>query len=141
MTEGTTDGAIAVLLERLASDALTSADAVHVTLSVSGDASVEQGQVPTLALIVLECVNNAIEHAFPAKRTGRLWIRIDSDRAGLVVAVEDDGIGCGASVPETSLGTTLCRRLAKAIGGRFSLLPRLQGGTRAELTIGEPAAL
>ena len=127
--------AVAPLLERLATDALESSDARHITAAVTGSASLADGQVPAVALIVLECVNNAIEHAFPAGRTGHLSIHLDTDDRGTIIAVEDDGIGCGSHGSGTSLGTTLCGRLAKGVGGTFSLVARPQGGTRAELVI------
>jgi len=86
-----------------------------------------------LSLIVNELVTNAIDHAFPGDRTGRIriWLEaIDAARARLTVA--DDGVGYD---PETQSGQTLGLWLIKGLTGqlRGELTTTTTGGVTARL--------
>lgn len=81
-------------------------------------------------LLVTELVTNAIKHAFPAGRRGRILVRLrpDADGAG-VVEVADDGVGLPADQrlgEGRGLGLQLLPLLAEQCRGRLELA---QGGT------------
>jgi two-component sensor histidine kinase len=87
---------------------------------------IETTTVPTdravsIALLVTEVVTNSLKHAFPDGRPGTITIRLvrDGDRARLTIA--DDGIGPPGPQAPTGLGMTLCRLLAKQIGGELQV--------------------
>ncbi len=86
-------------------------------------------------LIANEAVMNALKHAFPDGRRGRIGVvlaRAGGDRVSLVVS--DDGLGAGraGSAPAASWGSRLMQSLARTIGG--TLATRSDGGgTRLEL--------
>jgi two-component sensor histidine kinase len=86
------------------------------------------------AMIVHELVVNALKHAFPGSRRGRVRVTCARESATLVkVVVEDDGIG----MPERSgdaadgLGWTLIGALSRQLHGTLNI--RRSPGTRVEL--------
>lgn len=98
---------------------------------------VPASQSTPLALIVNELVVNALRHAFPEDRRGRVVLalrRLGPGKAELVV--EDDGIGIPPEirerVPRHCLGLHLVPRLARQARGAF----RIEGppGTRAVIS-------
>ncbi|MGE5478785.1 MAG: sensor histidine kinase [Bacteroidales bacterium] len=81
--------------------------------------------VPT-ALIVTELLSNALEHAFPDGRRGRIEVALHplGEGGGFRLAVRDNGAGLPASFrleDQTSLGLQIARSLAGQIGGRLSM--------------------
>ena len=101
---------------------------------------VSAGTASSLAVIVTELVQNAVEHGFPAPSTGGLiTIELISSATELTVRVRDDGVGVGADVDTESssgLGLTIVRTLARGeLAGKVGLRPGSGGGTVAELTV------
>jgi PAS domain S-box-containing protein len=90
-------------------------------------------------LIVNELVVNALEHAFPEARPGRITLTLQQDEKGLIqLALADDGIG----FPETidihqteSLGWQLVCLLTEQLEGQIHLYS--PPGTRIVLTFSE----
>jgi PAS domain S-box-containing protein len=76
-------------------------------------------------LIMNELVSNALGHAFPGGRKGRITIRMrESDDGRITLAVSDDGIGLpeGLDFQNTkTLGLQLVISLAGQLGGTISL--------------------
>jgi two-component sensor histidine kinase len=82
-------------------------------------------QAVPCALILNELVTNAFKHAFPNQRHGNLEIlfRVDEGKGCLQLSVEDDGIGCPATLPDSngnSLGMKLVDMLARQLSGRVA---------------------
>jgi PAS domain S-box-containing protein len=77
-------------------------------------------------LIVNELVSNALKHAFPGERHGRVGVRLEiqpGERLALTVA--DDGVGlpAGFDLGSTStLGLELVRGLTRQVGGSIEVL-------------------
>lgn len=117
------------LAREVADDALAAAARDDVTVAVSGDGVILSAEEATpVVLIMLECVNNALEHAFPA-RPGRIVISLWDDGALRTLRVADDGVGVSrASDPSPdSLGLKIVHGLARQLGGDWSLSPTEQG--------------
>jgi PAS domain S-box-containing protein len=75
-------------------------------------------------LIVNELVSNAIQHAFPAGRRGRVTVRLDAIDGYYELAVSDDGVGLPAGLDPLhtpSLGLQLVADLADQLGGALSV--------------------
>ena len=75
-------------------------------------------------LIVNELVSNAIQHAFPAGRRGRVTVRLDAIGGYYELAVSDDGVGLPAGLDPLhtpSLGLQLVADLADQLGGALSV--------------------
>ncbi len=90
-------------------------------------------------LILNEMITNALKHAFPPGRGGRIivWLRRDGAK-GFVLKVIDDGVGIApgkADADAKSLGLRIIRLLSRQIDSRFELLAR-NPGTEARLTVG-----
>ncbi|RZJ44902.1 MAG: DUF4118 domain-containing protein [Brevundimonas sp.] len=127
--------AFETLANAIAVDALKAAAREDVTLELSGDGVVLSAEEATpVVLIMLECVNNALEHAFP-DRSGHISISLSDDGTRRSLLVTDDGVG----VPEEpsdaaeSLGLKIIHALSRQLNGTWSLVPARPGST-ARLT-------
>jgi len=100
-------------------------DLYHVPCEIRCPARVrfDDVRVPTqLYHIAQEAVNNALRHAGPS----RLIVSL----ADGVLAVQDDGVGCGAlSSRSSGLGMQIMRYRANLIGGSLEVGPGAGGGT------------
>ncbi|TMI76141.1 MAG: GAF domain-containing protein [Bacillati bacterium ANGP1] len=136
------------LLERVA-DSVThgmTRPGVSIDVSVRGDdIYLASQQATSLALAVNELLQNAFEHAFPQRTTGRIEIRVTQQEMGLMLEVEDDGRGLPQKFdPATGadLGLKIVHALVtEDLGGTlvFSGAPHRTvpggAGTRAVITI------
>ncbi|MGG5810687.1 sensor histidine kinase [Falsiroseomonas sp. CW058] len=94
---------------------------------------VEVEQAGPLALVVAELVGNAIAHAFPEGRPGRVVIALGRQGDQGRLSVRDDGVGM-PDAPELRRhsGLALAERLAAQLRGRLEV--RRGGGTEVVLT-------
>jgi two-component sensor histidine kinase len=90
--------------------------------------SLEATQVATsetlsssLALIVHELIANAVEHAFPDGRGGRIAVTLSTDKGFLTLSVSDNGSARVVQDVEGAQGLKLARGLAEHLGGSFEL--------------------
>lgn len=116
-------------------DALTAAARDDVVVSISGGEVVLSAEEATpVVLIMLECVNNALEHGFP-DRPGRITIDLCDDGAVRTLTIADDGVGVAedTGAEPTSLGLRIITALARQLGGEWSLRP-LSPGAIARLS-------
>jgi two-component sensor histidine kinase len=74
-----------------------------------------------IALLVTELVTNAERHAFPDGRSGLIMLRLCRTDGKARLSVADDGIGPPGPGSPAGLGMTLCRLLAKQIGGQLDI--------------------
>ncbi len=113
---------------------------------VSGDAGVLPAQVATtLAVVVTELIQNAVDHAFVGSSTpengspGRVEILLERQPEVLRIDVIDDGGGLPADfvLSEASgLGLTIVRTFVEVeLGGTIILRPGQGAGTVAEIRI------
>jgi two-component sensor histidine kinase len=69
-----------------------------------------------LGLIINELVTNAIKHAFPGQRSGRIRVGFEAVDEGLALTVEDDGVGFDDQ-RNVGMGEDLLRGLSVQLGG------------------------
>jgi two-component sensor histidine kinase len=106
--------------------------------SISSDAATP------LAMVYTELIQNAVEHAFDAERSGTIEIHCEREGDGLRLTIVDDGVGLpdGFSLEEAaSLGLSIVNTLVGELGGRITLGPRGEmDGTRVELWVPDVAS-
>lgn len=97
-----------------------------VSLQFKGDtANLEIDQAIPVGLIMNELVSNALKHAFPDGRKGRIDICLSAGASDMTIVVEDDGAGMQGDVDIStakSLGLKLVHALASQIGGTVRLV-------------------
>jgi two-component sensor histidine kinase len=89
-----------------------------------------------LGLIINELISNALKHAFPDNRKGKLLINFHKTNEGVhELIVEDDGIGSSRDLnidnPET-LGLQLMSALTSQLQGKITI--NSHNGTKVILT-------
>ncbi|MBU1383403.1 MAG: DUF4118 domain-containing protein [Alphaproteobacteria bacterium] len=125
----------AVFARGLLDDALDAAGRTDVALTVTGgERPLSRDQSTPVSLVMLECVNNALEHGF-ADRGG--VVRVDLSTAGneAVLTVTDDGAGLSPGFDPArvqSLGLRIVHSMARQLGGRFEMTG-LDHGVRSRL--------
>src|SRR2546426_396983 len=120
---------------------------VSIDVSVRGDdIYLASQQATSLALAVNELLQNAFEHAFPQRTTGRIEIRVTQQETGLMLEVEDDGRGLPQKFDPTT-GADLGLKIVHALvtedlggtlvfsGGAPHRTVPGGGGTHAVITI------
>lgn len=90
----------------------------QIALDVSADDSLSTADVSiSLGLIVTELVINALKHAFPGGRIGKINVGYSSHGADWQLSVTDDGVGmpAGKEAPKSGLGTNIVAALASSL--------------------------
>lgn len=128
------------LARSVVKDALAAAARDDVTVSVDGEAELSADEGTPVILIMLEYVNNALEHAF-RDRAGHIAIRLTEAGPVRTLEVSDDGAGLTTSPAHApaSLGTRIISALARQLDGEWGLRPGAPGAV-ATLTWPRPPA-
>ena len=95
-------------------------DSKQLSIAVTVDDSVVTANVSvSLGLIITELVINALKHAFPERRHGKIKIDYRSDGSDWTLSVVDDGIGMptGPDKAKPGLGTGIVEALARQMAG------------------------
>jgi two-component sensor histidine kinase len=111
-------------------------DGAAVSMDVDAETGimVGPGLSTPLALIASEMITNAVKHAFP-DGVGQIGVRLYRAEGGLVLDIEDDGVGIGEA-PKRRSGITIIDALVRQVNGQ---LQRCDGrGTRYRLTVPLP---
>ncbi|HEY4029104.1 MAG TPA: sensor histidine kinase, partial [Caulobacteraceae bacterium] len=114
----------------LLTDAIAASGADAVSLQIEGgEEPLHPDQATPVSLVLLECVNNALEHAFNGEG-GLVQVSMARDGERQVLTVTDDGRG----LPDDfdlqavdTLGLKIVRTMAGQLGGRFSMTPEAKG--------------
>jgi two-component sensor histidine kinase len=108
----------------------------------SAPIGLDAAQAVPVGLIVNEAVTNALKHAFPGERPGRVSVRLRRQgERGLRLEIADDGIGLpGGGADAEGGGTRLVRTLARQLGGRAAWHAR-PGGTTVAVAFPEAPAV
>lgn len=115
-------------------------DHTKVTLDVEiDDSAVPAEDSVSLGLIVTELVINALKHAFPDGRDGRIVVRYAADGSDWELTVTDDGVGMSIDqrAPKAGLGTSIVGALAEQLGGQLAMASNAKG---TKVTISKSAA-
>lgn len=110
-----------------------------VHLSVDGDAVLLPSKAATsMALVINELLENAIEHAFVGRSEGQVRIHCAQVGSDYRVDVSDDGVGMPEK-PGDSLGLEIVNALVRDdLHGTLAFTPRAGGGTHASVQIPKP---
>lgn len=120
----------AVFARDLLTDALDAAGRNDVQLTVTGgEQPLSADQSTPVSLIMLECVNNALEHGF-AGRSGVILVDLSMDGSQQALTVTDDGDGLPPgfdAARSSSLGLRIVHSMARQLGGQFEMIARDRG--------------
>ncbi len=97
-------------------------------------------QAVPCGLIVNELLTNALKHAFPEGRSGKINVSFGSDQENWRLEVTDDGIGLAAGIDPgnvNSMGFQLIHLLAQQLGGSLDVIR--DAGTRFVLRFPQSA--
>lgn len=100
--------------------------APRITFAGPVDLIVTGGLADDVVAVVRESLVNVARHA----RADTADVDVTVSSSGVIVTVDDDGIGPPSQLPRAS-GTANLAARARALGGRFALESRTSGGTRA----------
>jgi two-component sensor histidine kinase len=123
--------------ESLLADVLAAAGADHVSVRIDGGKQpLTPSQATAVSLVLLECVNNAVEHGFADGRVGTITVDLDQGARHWRLTVRDDGAGPPANfdvAQSKSLGLKIVRAMAQQLNGEFFIAPG-QTGAICQLT-------
>jgi two-component system, sensor histidine kinase PdtaS len=118
-------------------------DHKKVTLDVNIDDSAVPAETSvSLGLIVTELVINALKHAFPDGREGRIVVKYLTDEPAWTLTVTDDGVGMSPdkTAPKAGLGTSIVEALTNQLGGDLEISSSSKG-TKVSISKGREAAV
>jgi two-component sensor histidine kinase len=97
-------------------------DRTQLSIEVDVDNSVVRPDHSVrLGLIVTELVINALKHAFPDHRHGKIVVTYRSSGETWTMGVADDGVGMADHVAKPGLGTGIVEALSAQLGGVFNV--------------------
>ena len=102
----------------------------QISLHVTADDSLTTADTSvSLGLIVTELVINALKHAFPNDRAGRIVVDYRSPGSDWTLSVGDDGVGMPQSphAAKAGLGTSIVQALAAQLGATVDVTSRKPG--------------
>lgn len=106
----------------------------QITLRLDvGTASLDVGQANACGMIINELLSNALEHAFPEGRHGRIDVSLRATGERLELTVQDDGVGLPPGFdPGTSptLGLELVQAFVEQLDGELQILSSEGAGFR-----------
>lgn len=110
-------------------------DVDQISLIVEGGGGVVEARVSvSLGLIVTELVINALKHAFPDGRKGKIVIDYNFHGPNWILCVRDDGVGMPLTAPmRTGLGTSIVAALAGQLHASVEVTPE-HPGTQVSIT-------
>jgi two-component sensor histidine kinase len=111
----------------------------QLSLEVSADDSVTSADVSvSLGLIVTELVINALKHAFPGGRHGRIRVGYHASGAGWTLSVDDNGVGIPADPfsAKPGLGSSIIAALAKQLGASVDIADAAPGTAVSVTAVG-----
>ena len=89
-----------------------------------GAGAAVSAQAVSIGLIVTELLINAVKHAFPVERSGRISVRYAASGSDWRLSVSDDGVGRlgrGDQPLSTGLGTSIVEALAHQLDARVEI--------------------
>ncbi|WP_233503533.1 sensor histidine kinase [Sphingomonas psychrotolerans] len=134
------------LCESISASMIGEVDQISLTVE-GGDGVVEARVSVSLGLIVTELVINALKHAFPDGRPGKITVDYNFHGPNWILCVRDDGVGMPLTAPvRTGLGASIVAALAGQLNALVEVTPAHPGTqvsikhTRIALVEDEPEA-
>jgi len=116
------------LCENIAASMIGEVD--RISLTVEGGHGVVEARVSvSLGLIVTELVINALKHAFPDGRPGKITVDYNFHGPNWILCVRDDGVGMPSTAApiRTGLGTSIVQALASQLHATVQVTPEHPG--------------
>jgi len=104
----------------------------QISVKVTSDESRVSADVSvSLGLVVTELVINALKHAFPNGRQGKILVDYGSEGTDWTLSVADDGVGMPVqpAAAKPGLGTNIVQALANQLDAKLSVLDGMPGTT------------
>ncbi len=127
---------VADFLRDLVGDLAASAgrDDIQITLDLQ-PVAIAASSAAAFALTAGELLSNALKHAFPAGRGGRIAVTLADHDGACVLAIADDGVGLGDA--PAGFGLTVAGLLAQQLRAVLELAPGdSQAGSQAGPQLG-----
>jgi two-component sensor histidine kinase len=105
-------------------------DDLEISLALD-DVTVPSSSAAPLALVINEILGNALKHAFPEGRAGRIAISLVDQGQACVLTIADDGVGVGGA---PGFGSTIVKLLCQQLHADLSTT-EAHPGTRVTLTL------
>ena len=110
---------------QLLTDAIAASGVQGVKVEIEGgEDPLHEDQATPVSLVLLECVNNALEHGYAAGRGGVVRVRLTKTDARMLLSISDDGRGLPEdfdAAAAASLGLKIVRTMAAQLNGAFSI--------------------
>lgn len=127
---------VADFLRDLSGDLAAAAgrDDLQIVLELEAVA-IPASSAAAFALVVNELLSNALKHAFPPGRAGRIAVSLAQRDAVLVLTIADDGAGMAGGQP--GFGSTILKFLCQQLHAKLAI-EDAGPGVRATLTVPIP---
>lgn len=126
---------LAALVREIVGDLAGSAGREGVEIDLDLETVTIPGrQGAPVALLVSEAVGNALRHAYPEGRTGRVRVALRRDDLGFELSVADDGVGIAPGAPPTGFGLTVAQLMAQQLRGKL-ITDVAQPGVRLSVVV------
>jgi two-component sensor histidine kinase len=124
---------VADFVRDLAGDLAAAAGRGDLEIALDLDrVSVPASAAAPLALVVNELLGNALKHAFPPPRGGRIAVSLRDAEGRCRLSIADDGVGLGGRPP--GFGLTVVKLLCQQLHAEFELADAAPG-VRAMLAV------
>ena len=126
---------VAALVREIVSDLAGSAGRDDVAIDLDLEPVIIAGrQGAPVALLVSETVGNALRHAYPDGRSGRIRVGLRRTGGAFTLTVSDDGVGLAEGGQPGGFGLNVAQLMAQQLRGKLITEPT-QPGLRLTVTV------
>jgi two-component sensor histidine kinase len=126
---------LSALVREIVGDLASSAGREGVDIDLDLETVTIPGrQGAPVALLVSETVGNALRHAYPDGRKGRIQVGVRRTQTGFELTVCDDGVGMAPDAPKTGFGLTVVQLMTQQLRGRLETVAT-QPGLRLSVSV------
>lgn len=128
---------LAGLVREIVGDLAGSAGREGVVIDLDLESVIIPGRnAAPMALILSEAVCNALRHAYPDGRDGRIAVSLRRTADGFEMSIADDGVGGAQGPPAPGFGLTVAQLMAQQVRGRLETQANAgQPGVRLAVTV------
>lgn len=113
---------LAALIREIAGDLAGSAGREGVTIDLDLETVRIPGrQAAPVALLVCEMLSNALRHAYPEGREGRVAVTLRRTGGGVELAVGDEGVGINPNARSSGFGMTVAQLMAQQLRAKLQV--------------------